>query len=229
MRCNQCLELALSHGEDLTHLAWIEADLSYPYDTLEALVGRDKPIIAPLIYLNNNTFYDGWGFRDLNGVRITQFPPMMPVTEGEPIELRSVGSFVVFDIAVFRSNIRFRGEYEQGLLVGISEDAAKIGLKTFVDPMISIFHPVSAWREQMWYCKRLRVFADGTPTVGYRDAGYSLRSYPRYDHQRVVGSNPREAFGNVSVGCRLRATQRSGHLKLESILNRLEIAARSNT
>ena len=50
---------------------------------------------------------------------------MMPVTEGEPIELRSVGSFVVFDIAVFRSNIRFRGEYERGLFVGISEDAAR--------------------------------------------------------------------------------------------------------
>jgi hypothetical protein len=163
-RCNQCLELALSRNENLTHLAWIEADLAYPYDTLEALLSRDKPIIAPLIYLNN-TFYDSWGFRDLDQVRIAQFPPTLPVTEGEPIELHSVGSFVVFDIAVFRSNIRFRAEYEHGLLVGMCEDAAKIGLKTFVDPMISIFHPVSAWRKQMWYCKRLRVFAGGIPLL----------------------------------------------------------------
>jgi hypothetical protein len=39
---NQCLELALSHGEDLTHLAWVEADLSYPYDTMEALLAHDS-------------------------------------------------------------------------------------------------------------------------------------------------------------------------------------------
>jgi hypothetical protein len=58
---NQCLELALSHGEDLTHRAWVEADLSYPYDTMEALLAHDKPIIAPWIYLNN-VFYDSWGF-----------------------------------------------------------------------------------------------------------------------------------------------------------------------
>jgi hypothetical protein len=217
VRCNQCLELALSHGEDLTHLAWIEADLSYPYDTLEALVGRDKPIIAPLIYLNN-TFYDSWGFRDLNGVRITQFPPMMPVTEGEPIELRSVGSFVVFDIAVFRSNIRFRGEYEQGLLVGISEDAAKIGLKTFVDPMISIFHPVSAWREQMWYCKRLRVFADGTPLLDIGTPatafGHIRDTFINEWLDQILG----KPFGNVStrrLSIRRDAAQRTFETRVD--------------
>jgi hypothetical protein len=146
---NQCLELALSHGEDLTHLAWVEADLSYPYDTMEALLAHDKPIIAPWIYLNN-VFYDSWGFRDKNGSRITSIEPYFPNAPHEPIELSSVGSYVLFDIAIFRSNIRFRADYDHGLLIGICQEAAKIGFKTFVDPAVSILHPVSAWRKQLW-------------------------------------------------------------------------------
>ena len=106
---------------------------------MEMLLKRDKPIIAPLVYLNN-TFYDSWGFRDKNGEKIYSFQPFFPLNDAEPMEVRSVGSYVVFDIAVFRSNIRFRGEYERGLLVGICEDAAKIGLKTFVDSMVTICH-----------------------------------------------------------------------------------------
>ena len=45
----------------LTHLAWVEADLSYPDDTMEALLAHDKPIIAPWIYLNS-VFYDSGDF-----------------------------------------------------------------------------------------------------------------------------------------------------------------------
>lgn len=45
----------------MTHLAWVEADLSYPDDTMEALLAHDKPIIAPWIYLNS-VFYDSGDF-----------------------------------------------------------------------------------------------------------------------------------------------------------------------
>jgi hypothetical protein len=167
---NQCLELALSHGEGLSHLAWIEADLSYPYDTMEVLLERDKPIIAPCVYLNN-VFYDSWGFRTKNGTKITSIQPVHAKSAHELIELNSVGSYVLFDIAVFRSNIRFRADYEHGLLVGVCEDAAKIGFATFADAAISILHPVTAWREQLWSCTRIKVFVNGVlesdqPTPG---------------------------------------------------------------
>jgi len=167
---NRCLELALAHGEGLTHLAWIEADLCYPYDTMEVLLGRNKLIIAPGIYLNN-VFYDSWGFRDKNGSKITSIQPFHAKSAHEPIELTSVGSYVVFDIAIFRSNIRFRADYDHGLLVGVCEDAAKIGFTTFADPGISILHPVSAWRKQLWSCTRMQVFVNGVlksdaPTPG---------------------------------------------------------------
>ncbi|MBX5496050.1 MAG: hypothetical protein IRZ15_12015, partial [Bryobacteraceae bacterium] len=136
--CNQCVELALSSGDELTHLAWIESDLSYAYDTMEVLLGRNKPIIAPLIYLGN-IFYDSWAFRDKAGRKLFSFPPVDPIG-AEPIELNSVGSYVLFDIAVFRSGIRFRGAFDSGLLVGICEDAAKIGLGTYADPTLAVIH-----------------------------------------------------------------------------------------
>lgn len=163
---NQCIELALSHGSELTHLAWIEADLCYPYDTLEILLARDKPIIAPLIYLSN-LFYDSWGFRDKNGTKMTVFEPCVPHDHIEPIEASSVGSFVLFDAALFRANIRFRSEYDHGLLVGLCEDGATIGLKTYADPTISILHPVSAWRDQVWPCKTMQIYIDGVHDLDF--------------------------------------------------------------
>jgi hypothetical protein len=158
--CNECIELALSRGEGLTHLAWVEADLSYPYDTMELLLARDKPIISPLVYLNN-LFYDRWAFRHKDGSNIHAFPETNPASGAEPIELASVGSFVVFDVAVFRANVRFRAGFERGLLVGVCEDAAKLGFKSFADPTITILHPVSAWLDQVWPCRRTQVFVDG--------------------------------------------------------------------
>jgi len=53
------IEIAIER--DLAHLAWVEADLSYPDDTMEALLAHDKPIIAPWIYLNS-VFYDSGDF-----------------------------------------------------------------------------------------------------------------------------------------------------------------------
>ena len=161
-RCNQCVELAFSRGERLTHLIWIEADLCYPYDTIEILLSRNKPIIAPLVYLNN-IFYDTLAFRDTAGANIHSFEPVRPTSDKAVIELGSVGSFVVCKTKVFRSGIRFRGKHENGLWVGICEDAAKIGLKSFADTTISILHPVSAWQKQVWRCKRVQLFIDGVP------------------------------------------------------------------
>jgi hypothetical protein len=158
---NQCLELALAYGDDVTHLAWIEADLSYPFDVLELLLSREKPIIAPLVYLGN-LFYDSWGFRDRNGTKMTFFEACIPHATVEPIELNSVGSFVLFDAALFRAGIRFRGEYDHGLLVGLCEDAAKLGMKTYADPAVSVLHPVSAWRDQVWPCKLMHIYVDGS-------------------------------------------------------------------
>lgn len=159
---NQGLDLAFSTPEGLTHLAAVEADLTYPYDVFEILLARQKPIIAPMIYLGN-TFYDSWGFRDLRGEKIHEIRPVSPQPGQPTIELNSVGSFVLFDIAIFQSGIRYRGEdCDHGLLVGACEDARAKGFATFVDPTVSVLHPVTAWRQQLWRLKRLKILVDGT-------------------------------------------------------------------
>lgn len=169
---NQGLELALSDGEDLTHIAAVEADLSYPYDVFEALLAREKSIIAPMIYLGN-LFYDSWGFRDLTGMRLNGITPTFPTVLHPPIELATVGSFVLFDAAIFKSGIRYRGEdYEDGLLVGVCNDARRFGFRTYVDPTISVLHPVTAWRKQMWRIKNMKVMIEDT-VVQEGPIGYS--------------------------------------------------------
>lgn len=159
---NQGLELAMSGPGDLTHIAAVEADLTYPYDVFELLLARKKAIIAPMVYLGN-TFYDSWGFRSLDGEKIREIRPVSPEPGQPAIELHSVGSFVLFDIAIFQAGIRYRGDdCEHGLLVGVCEDARLKGFSTFVDPAVSILHPVSAWRKQLWRLKRLTILVEGT-------------------------------------------------------------------
>lgn len=157
---NQCINLCLTEDPDLDRLAWIEADLCFGYDTLDLLVERNKDIIAPLVYLNN-TFYDSWGFRTSDGRRIQSVTPTLPVAGAIPLEVGSVGSFILYNAAIFRDGLRLRGEYEAGHLVGLCHDARARGYRTFVDPAVTVQHPVTAWLEQTWTLDRVDIFLDG--------------------------------------------------------------------
>lgn len=142
---NQGLESALSTSP--SHILWIEADLCFPLDLLDQLVSRKLDVIAPVVYLGT-TFYDSWGFRNLAGKKISNFPSNMH--NSGPIELSSVGSCVLFSADIFRSGTRFRGDFENGLLVGVCANARALGFRVWADPSISIVHPTSIWRQQVW-------------------------------------------------------------------------------
>ena len=143
---NQGFAAALQGGA--THILWLETDLTVPYDLIDQLVANQLDIVAPLVFIGP-WFYDSWGFRTLNGEQIRKIQPEWNI-DARPVELSSVGSCVLFRREILDAGVRFRGPYDDGLLVGMCLDARKLGYKVFVDPNVSIIHPTSAWRNQIW-------------------------------------------------------------------------------
>jgi hypothetical protein len=154
---NQALESGLA--SPCSHILYVESDLCFPLDTIDQLLGWDRDIIAPIVLLGS-VFYDSWGFRDLAGrkmLALEAFP------KNEPVELSSVGSCVLFRAAVFRTGIRFRGPYDNGLFVGMCLDARAQGYKVWADPTTTIIHPTSLWKNQTWEIRRLRLLRPQAP------------------------------------------------------------------
>jgi len=149
--CNQGIERALDFAAD--YILFIEADLTFPYDLLDELIIEDLDVCAPVVFLGAG-FYDNWGFRDLKGNRLNSFLDL-DVFSG-PVKLSSVGSCVLFKADIFRSGIRFRGPYETGLLVGVCNDAINMGYSVWMLPHVSIIHPTSAWRKQVWWITEIK-------------------------------------------------------------------------
>lgn len=146
---NACLDLTCS-VTDFTHVMWLESDLCFPLDLLSRLLSCNVDIVAPMIWIGGH-FYDTWGFRDLNCKKWGNFPPYhRDYRSNALIEMGSVGSCVLARRAIVDSGIRFRGPYEDGLIVGICNDARSKGFRVFVDTSTSILHPVSLWADQMW-------------------------------------------------------------------------------
>ena len=143
--CNQGINESLKFKSDYTF--FVEADLTFPFDLLDELVFSNLDICAPVIFLGAG-FYDSWGFRDLNGKKIFNLKRCDVFTS--PIELSSVGSCVLFRTDIFFSGVRFRGPYDSGLLVGVCNDARILGYRVWMLPHLSIIHPTSSWRKQMW-------------------------------------------------------------------------------
>ncbi|HEU4950724.1 MAG TPA: hypothetical protein VFT46_02175 [Holophagaceae bacterium] len=138
-----------------THVLWLEADLCFPPELVERLLSRQVDIVAPVIFLGG-MFYDTWGFRDLEGRRWTNDAPYHP--EYRPfdmMEMGSVGSCVLFRRAILDAGIRFKGTYDQGLLVGMCQDARSLGFRVWADTGTAILHPMTAWEEQMWRPSRI--------------------------------------------------------------------------
>lgn len=145
---NVALEQALQ--SDCDRILWCESDLVLPNDLLEQLVPETGGIIAPAIFLGS-MFYDTWGFRGLDGTRFSNFAPFHAEFRHHAlVELSSVGSCVLFPRNIFDRGIRFRGIYDDGLLVGLCRDAATLGVRTFMDSRVAILHPTSHWRRQQY-------------------------------------------------------------------------------
>jgi glycosyltransferase involved in cell wall biosynthesis len=145
---NVAVEATLTR--DCTHILWCESDLALPLDLLEQLVSAERDIVAPAIFLGG-MFYDTWGFRGTDGVRFTNTAPYHKQFQPHAlVELNSVGSCVLFKRDIFDAGVRFRGEYENGLLVGVCRDAAMHGFRTFMDSRVSVLHPTTLWQKQQY-------------------------------------------------------------------------------
>ena len=145
---NVAIEQALNTTCD--RVLWCESDLVIPNDLLEQLVPEPCGIVAPAIFLGS-MFYDTWGFRGRDGTRFTNHPPYHHEFRHHAlVPLSSVGSCVLFRREMFDRGVRFRGTYDNGLLVGVCHDGEALGFPTFMDSRIAILHPTSAWRKQQY-------------------------------------------------------------------------------
>lgn len=161
---NACFDLIPADSQH-THVLWLEADLCFPPELLDRLLVREVDVVSPMIYLGG-VFYDTWGFRDLKGQKWTNLAPFHP--DYRPfalMEMGSVGSCVLFRRNVLDAGIRFKGTYENGLLVGMCQDARAKGFRVFADTATAILHPMGPWETQMWRPSEITVeFADGSIT-----------------------------------------------------------------
>lgn len=161
---NACFDLIPADSTH-THVLWLEADLCFPPELLGRLLSREVDIVAPMIYLGG-VFYDTWGFRDLQGRKWTNAAPFHPrYRPFSLLEMGSVGSCVLFIRAVLDAGVRFKGSYEQGLLVGMCQDARALGYRVWADTATAILHPAAAWEAQMWRPARIRLEPPGGAPV----------------------------------------------------------------
>ena len=79
---------------------------------------------------------------------------MLPTASSQ---LSSVGSCVLFQRELFDAGVRFRGTYDQGLLVGVCKDAGLLGFRTFMDSRVSILHPTTLWKRQQYKLERVEI------------------------------------------------------------------------
>lgn len=169
---NLAVEGALATGAD--YILWCESDLALPHDLLGQLLAPDVDIVAPAIFMGG-LFYDIWGFRGLDGVKFTNEAPYHQ--EFHPhalVRLASVGSCVLFRRDVFDAGVRFRGTYEDGLLVGVCNDAALLGFRTFMDSRVAVLHPTTLWKRQQYRLERVDIDCDASEDEAWSDVARDL-------------------------------------------------------
>jgi len=161
---NSCFDLIPSNLNH-SHVLWLESDLCFPPELLKRLLAHNVDIVSPVIWLGG-LFYDTWGFRDINGKKWSNNPPYHP--EYRPMslmEMGSVGSCVLFSREIFDKGIRFKGTYENGLLVGMCQDARALNFKVYADTSTAILHPVDNWEAQMWRPSQVTLVKHDEPIV----------------------------------------------------------------
>jgi hypothetical protein len=149
---NACVEQLAGRAYD--HVLWCESDLSLPLDLVPQLVSAAQApgvdVVAPAIFLGG-MFYDTWGFRDLTGTRFENAAPFHRAFPPHGLmELASVGSCVLFPRKLFDARVRFRGEHENGLLVGVCNDARARGMRVWMDSRVCVVHPTTLWKRQQY-------------------------------------------------------------------------------
>ena len=155
---NLALEGGLATGAD--YILWCESDLVLPHDLLAQLVASQVDVVAPAIFLGG-MFYDGWGFRGLDGTKFaTEAPYHQDFVSHGLVQLSSVGSCVLFRRELFDAGVRFRGSYDDGLLVGVCRDAGLLGFRTYMDSRVAILHPTTLWRRQQYKLERVDIDCD---------------------------------------------------------------------
>jgi hypothetical protein len=121
----------------------VESDLIWDALTLSDLIAHTAyvPAIAPMIMDGPHSFYDVYAFRR-NGQRFTKTPPYHECLDGccDLVQLDSAGSvlFVRGDLA---KQARFT---ESEAIVGYSKDIYRHGGSIWLDPALSVQHPVYA-------------------------------------------------------------------------------------
>jgi Cryptococcal mannosyltransferase 1 len=171
---NLAIEGALATHAD--YILWCESDLALPHDLLAQLLASESDIVAPAIFMGG-LFYDIWGFRGMDGVRFTgEAPYHRDFHPHGRVQLSSVGSCVLFGRAVFEAGVRFRGTYEDGLLVGVCHDAGLLGFRTYVDTRVAVLHPTTLWRRQQYTLERVDVDCEPSQDEAWADVARDLAS-----------------------------------------------------
>lgn len=154
--CNACFD-SIPEDSNHTHVLWLEADLTFPSEVAGRLLEHRADVVAPVIFLGGQ-FYDAWGFRDLNGRHWTNHSPYHPdYAPARLLPMGSVGSCVLFRREILDAGVRMRGTYDDGLLVGMCNDAREKGFRVWADTGTAILHPVNNWERQMWRPRRVSV------------------------------------------------------------------------
>ena len=172
---NKCIEMIPANSTH-THVMWLEADLCFPPELIRRLLNHNVDIVSPIIFLGG-LFYDTWGFRGMDGKKWTNHAPYHP--EFLPMTLlpmHSVGSCVLFARKVMDVGIRFKGTHEDGLLVGICNDARRIGMAIYADTSTAILHPVDNWEKQLWHLQGVKIVdskAHEPDILDFKDRGAS--------------------------------------------------------
>lgn len=173
-------------GRHFDHLVWCESDLVLPPDLLMRLVADERDVVAPAIFLGG-MFYDTWGFRGLDGSKFSNTPPYH--AQWHPhgvVELASVGSAVMMRRAVVDAGVRFRGTYEDGLLVGFCADARRLGFRVWMDSRVAVLHPTTRWERQQYKPGAAAVEGDADPQLA--EAVATLGARARAAASPLIGS-----------------------------------------
>lgn len=202
---NSCFD-SIASDSDHTHVLWLESDLCFPPEIVRRLAAHNADVVAPVIYLAG-LFYDTWGFRSLDGASWNNRAPYHKDFRAfSLLPMQSVGSCVLFKRKILDAGIRMRGTYENGLLVGMCNDAREQGMKVWADTGTAILHPVDNWESQQWIVRSVTVHANGVDgaieesgfaaqgirrTLPVLDPEFLMRAHSRFirDTFRVLNTN----------------------------------------
>lgn len=130
-------------------ILWLDADIRYDVETIEAMIAHSGAVIAPLVLYESKTelgmfegaerFYDTSGFIE-DG---RQTPVRQPFFQQKTdvVNLDSVGAFYLIPASVFRAG----GKYEfknKGYTehYSVCQFAKKMGLKVICDTRLKVWH-----------------------------------------------------------------------------------------